>query len=118
MKNDNKEPLSAEEEILKKCFNRVYQWGTTHNWESFKAQSGGYQELKRSYDIIVESLKKEREWIPVSERLPEPDQTRIRCFYKNRFFYATFGILKYFKDDNGLEVQVSHWKPCDSPPNQ
>jgi hypothetical protein len=70
MKNDNKEPLSAEEneKLNELSYKYVKQRHPNIKGQIRHKLAHAYREGAAAE---LESLKKEREWIPVSERLPE-----------------------------------------------
>lgn len=80
----------------------------------------------KAAESTLSRMTAEREWIPVTERLPE---VRTHCliyrpkmmlkvataFFEANYFYdlegAPFGLLK-----SGAREQVTHWMPLPTPP--
>ena len=77
-------------------------------------------EAKIIADGIAEIMRiaSEPEWIPVTERLPEPYQT-VLAFWKDGGIHTSWvtrcGMWEAHFDDGGRDT-VNHWMPLPAPP--
>ena len=89
---------------------------------------GTYEEYEKNADFLIANGVTVQNWIPVTERLPEP-MVDVLCWYEyfrfgsyNRMF-QTYGIGHYFHGDfwggevsNGHKTKVLAWMPLPEPP--
>lgn len=68
-----------------------------------------------------ENLKRERRWIPVTERLPEPFETVLVCYQREGRYGTSCG--HYYLDRGTTIWKASgiiptHWMPLPEPPKE
>lgn len=72
-------------------------------------------------------LKKERQWIPVGERLPEPDKKVLAIVsgrWENITFDRAYELMSWSSDEGWImeawpeleDPEVTHWMPLPEPP--
>ena len=72
-------------------------------------------------------LKEERRWIPVEERLPEPDKQVLAIVsgrWENITFDRAYELMSWSSDEGWImeawpeleDPEVTHWKPLPEPP--
>lgn len=78
-------------------------------------QSARWEEKLAAANAEIASLREERRWIPVEERLPQPGDTVLMLmdgkdpvsgWYENGHFHNAYD-----------EPNVTHWQPLPAPPN-
>ena len=85
-------------------------------WERFD-DHGAFGEYHAFSSVIdyVNSMPKSREWIPVSERLPEESLNSVLAWdeYRNRCVFAQYyGGHWYLKDEI---IKITAWQPVPEP---
>ena len=74
-------------------------------------------------------LKEERRWIPVEERLPEPDKQVLAIVsgrWENITFDRAYELMSWSSDEGWIreawpeleDPEVTHWKPLPEPPEE
>ena len=74
-------------------------------------------------------LKEERRWIPVGERLPEPDKKVLAIVsgrWENITFDRAYELMSWSSDEGWImeawpeleDPEVTHWMPLPKPPEE
>lgn len=91
-------------------------------WQTLSAET---RARINAYGMKMETLQKEqRQWIPVSERLPEPNehvfiywQEDNEALRETGFYVVENGRQYWSSLDNAYPLNVTHWQPLPEPPN-
>jgi hypothetical protein len=94
----------------------------------FQSEIARLQAIIAAQEAKIEQLRAERRWIPVSERLPEP-QIRVLLSRPPEHRQDTVRIMRligggyeqYWVDSNGLTSPLhaySHWMPLPCTPSE
>ena len=73
---------------------------------------------------LIEDAPAVREWIPVSERLPEADKNVLVCTIHGSFkvarcnFYKNGTEVSWATNDGLGERAITHWMPLPEPPKE
>lgn len=110
---------------LRQC--EVNNSSTCQKCPAYNQSAGCLDLLHKEAAELIEGLLAERRWIPVTERLPEPD-TQVLAIVSGRWENITFDrayeLASWSADEGWImeawpdleDPEVTHWTPLPEPP--